>query len=60
VDDMEKLGVVEPTKIKLQAINSATDAAEMILRVDDVITSGKSKGPPTPPGGMGGMGGMDY
>jgi len=55
VDDMEKLGVVEPTKIKIQAITSATDAAEMILRVDDVITSGKSRAPPMPPGGMGGM-----
>jgi len=60
VDDMEKLGVVEPAKIKIQAINSATDAAEMILRVDDVITSGKSRSPQMPPGGMGGMGGMDY
>jgi thermosome len=58
VDDMKKHGVVEPTKIKIQAISSATDAAEMILRVDDVITSGKSKMPSMPPGG--GMGGMDY
>ncbi|MBN2095248.1 MAG: TCP-1/cpn60 chaperonin family protein, partial [Candidatus Aenigmarchaeota archaeon] len=58
VDDMEKLGVVEPTKIKLQAISSATDVAEMILRVDDIITAGKSRAPPMPPGGMGGMGGM--
>jgi len=53
VSDMQKLGVVEPTKIKVQAISSATEAAEMILRVDDVITAGKSnsKTPPTPPGG---------
>jgi hypothetical protein len=32
----------------------------MILRIDDVIASGKSRGPAGPPGGgMGGMGGMD-
>jgi hypothetical protein len=29
----------------------------MILRIDDVIASGKMKAPPTPPGGPGGMGG---
>lgn len=56
VDDMDKLGVVEPTKIKVQAISSATDVAEMILRIDDIITAGKSSMPPMPPGGMGGMG----
>jgi hypothetical protein len=33
----------------------------MILRIDDVIASGKSKGPSGPPGGgMGGMGGGDF
>ena len=58
IDDMEKLGVVEPTKIKFQAISSATDVAEMILRIDDVITAGKSTSTPTPPGG--GMGGGEY
>jgi len=32
----------------------------MIIRIDDVIASGKSSAPPGPPGG-GGMGGMgDY
>jgi hypothetical protein len=29
----------------------------MILKIDDIIASGKMKAPPTPPGGMGGMGG---
>jgi len=52
-------------KIKTQAIKSATEAAEMILRIDDVISASKLGGkggmPPMPPGGMGGMGGMpDY
>ncbi len=51
-------GIVEPLKIKTQAINSASEVAVMILRIDDVIAaSGKSgKGGGMPPGG--GMGGM--
>ncbi len=57
--DMWKLGVVESLKIKTQAVKSASEAAEMILRIDDVIASSKKGGmPPMPPGGgMGGMGG---
>jgi thermosome len=60
VQDMVKLGVIEPLKIKTQAIKSASEAAEMILRIDDVISasgSGGGKMPPMPPGGPGG--GMD-
>jgi archaeal chaperonin len=58
VTDMSKLDVVEPLAVKEQIIKSATEAASMILRIDDVIASSKSGGPPAPPGGMGGMGGM--
>ena len=58
VQDMSKVGVFEPVAVKKQIIKSATEAASMILKIDDVIASGKMKGPPTPPGGMGGMGGM--
>jgi len=60
ISDMHAKGVVEPLKIKTQAIKSASEAAEMILRIDDVITA-KSGGPmPGGPGGMpGGMGGED-
>ncbi|MFH0862064.1 MAG: thermosome subunit beta [Candidatus Altiarchaeota archaeon] len=63
VEDMWKKGVIEPLKIKTQAVQSASEAAEMILRIDDVIATKKSGGggmPPggMPPGGMGGMGGM--
>ncbi|HIE41075.1 MAG TPA: thermosome subunit [Candidatus Aenigmarchaeota archaeon] len=47
-NDMKKLGVVEPTKIKVQAISSAAEVAEMILRIDDVITAGKSSNSSTP------------
>ena len=57
VDDMMAIGVVEPTVVKIQAIKSSTEAASMILRIDDVIAGTKSAGPPggMPPGGMGGM-----
>jgi len=55
--NMWKLGVVEPLKVKTQAIQSASEAAIMLLRIDDVIAAGKSAAPPMPPGGMGGMGG---
>jgi archaeal chaperonin len=59
VQDMAKANVYEPLAVKRQIIKSATEAASMILKIDDVIASGKSKAPPMPPGGMpGGMGGM--
>ena len=68
VIDMENEGVVEPLEVKTQAIESATEAAVMILRIDDVIAAGDLKGgssddddddaPAGGPGGAGGMGGM--
>ena len=62
VGDMYKKSVVEPLAVKIQILRSATEAASMILRIDDVIASSKSKMPSGPPGGggggMGGMGGM--
>jgi thermosome len=54
IHDTIRAGVIEPLKIKLQAIKSAGEAAEMILRIDDMISSGRSSGgggPPMPPGG---------
>ena len=60
VADMFKQNVLEPLIVKEQIFKSATEAACMILRVDNVIASSKSKTPPMPPGaGAGGMGGMD-
>lgn len=61
--DMLAAGVVEPLRVKTQAIASAAEAAVMILRIDDVIASAKSAGPSPEEmaamgGGMGGMGGM--
>jgi len=49
-----KKGVIEPQKIKTQAIKSASEAVELILRIDDVIASSSKPGPG---GGMPGMGG---
>ncbi|MDI6721746.1 MAG: thermosome subunit beta, partial [Candidatus Aenigmarchaeota archaeon] len=62
VIDMKESGVIEPLKIKTQALKSAAEATEMILRIDDVITARSSGGgmpPGGPPGGMGDMGDMD-
>ena len=58
VNDLEAEEVFEPAAVKRQIIKSATEAASMILRIDDVIASSKMKTPPMPPGGAGGMGGM--
>ena len=58
VVDAWKKGVIEPLKIKTQAVSSASEVAVMILRIDDVIAgSGKSGGgmPQMPPGMGGGM-----
>ncbi|MDO8427821.1 MAG: thermosome subunit beta [Candidatus Diapherotrites archaeon] len=56
--DMLAEKVIEPMRVKRQAIVSATEVAEMILRIDDII-AGSSKNRGMPPGGMGGMpGGM--
>ncbi|MEM2110963.1 MAG: thermosome subunit beta [Candidatus Bathyarchaeia archaeon] len=58
VEDMEKLNIYEPLAVKKQIIKSATEAASMILKIDDVIAAGKTKMPKGPPGGYGGPGGM--
>jgi len=64
VKDMYQRQVFEPLAVKVQIIRSATEAASMILRIDDVIAAGKSKMPAGPPGGgaggMGGEGGGDF
>ncbi|MCW3976973.1 MAG: thermosome subunit beta [Candidatus Bathyarchaeota archaeon] len=57
VSNMKKAGIFEPLAVKKQIIKSTTEAATMILKIDDVIASGKMKTPPMPPGGgPGGMG----
>src|SRR5512145_139994 len=58
VADMYKQNILEPLAVKEQIVKSATGAATMILRINDVIASSKSNASAGPPGGMGGMGGM--
>jgi len=55
VMDAWREGVIEPLKIKTQAITSASEVANMILRIDDVIARGKDSGPGGMPPGMPGM-----
>ncbi len=69
VEDMKEAGVIEPLRVKIQALQSAGAASEMILRIDDMIAarnalnstgpdeSGNDNSgmPPMPGAGMGGM-----
>jgi chaperonin GroEL (HSP60 family) len=45
-EDMMKLNVLEPLRVKSQAINSAGEAAVLLLRIDDVVATKKSGGAP--------------
>jgi thermosome len=61
IEDTFEAGVVETARAKKQGISSASEAANLVLKIDDVIsagdlsTEGEEEGGP---GGMGGMGGM--
>jgi chaperonin GroEL (HSP60 family) len=58
IADMLKDDIIEPLRVKQQVVKSATEAASMLLRIDDVVSSkgAKESGPPGGPGGMpGGM-----
>ena len=68
--DMKEAGVIEPLRVKIQALQSAGEASEMILRIDDMIAarnalestgpdeSGNDASGMPPMPGAGGMGGM--
>jgi len=61
-NDMSKINVYEPLAVKRQVVMSASEAASMILKIDDVIAASKPKeggGPPRPPGGDEGPSDMD-
>ena len=59
VVNMYDLNILEPLRVKTQIIESATEVAAMILRIDDVIASKQGPAPGGAPGGMPpGMGGM--
>jgi len=51
--DMYKAGVIEPLRVKTQAIQSATEAASMLIRVDDMMVSQKPESKAGMPGPMG-------
>ena len=57
IADLSSRDIYEPLSVKNQIINSATEAACMILRIDNIISAGAPKGGAPPPGG-GGYGGM--
>ena len=57
VGNMKTSEIIEPLSVKNQIVSAATEAACMLLRIDDVIAVAKSAGGP-PGGDMGGMGGM--
>ena len=57
IEDTFKAGIIEPLKVKTQAISSASEVANMILRIDDVIAS---KGNSEKGRGMQGMPGMGF
>ncbi len=54
VADLKERGILEPLGVKVQVIKSASEAAGMILKIDDVIAAAKSS-----PGGQGGPKGKD-
>jgi thermosome len=65
VTDTAAKGIIEPLQMKIEAIQSATEAATLSLRIDDIISVGDLKGgdnnendPNNRPNGMDGMGGM--
>ena len=55
IANMKSSDIVEPLVVKTQVVSAASEAACMILRIDDVVATAKSAGPP--PGAEGGMGG---
>jgi thermosome len=57
IEDMVQNHVIEPLRVGTQEIKASTEAAVMILRIDDVIAA-KSFSPPAGGGGAGGPGGM--
>ena len=53
VTNMKSSDIIEPLAVKNQVISASSEAACMILRIDDVISVSKAAAPPG--GGEGGM-----
>ena len=64
IENTVDTGVVEPAHAKEQALSSATEAANLVLKIDDIVAAGDLSTESdddqggAPGGGMGGMGGM--
>jgi len=43
IDNMEELGVIEPLAVKINALKAGTEAATLILRIDDIIAASRIK-----------------
>ncbi len=43
IDDSRRMGVVEPLIVKTNALKAGTEAATMILRIDDIIAASRAK-----------------
>ncbi len=57
IADLAAKDIYDPLAVKEQVLNAATEAACMLLRIDDVISASKSTPSPKPGGHGGGMGG---
>jgi len=49
IDDMWERNVLEPMVVKQQIIKSGSEAASMVIRIDDIIAAGKPKEKPSAP-----------
>jgi chaperonin GroEL len=62
-EDLEKAGVIDPTKVERTALQNAASVASLLLTTEAMIAEKPAKKAPAVPGGMGGMddmGDMDY
>jgi chaperonin GroEL len=64
-ENLEKAGVIDPTKVVRIALQNAASVASLLITTEAMVTEKPEKKPPMPGGpgmggGMGGMGDMDY
>lgn len=62
VDDMMKVGIVDPAKVTRLALENAVSIASTLVTTEAIVVDKPEPKAPAIPagGGMGGMGGMDY
>jgi chaperonin GroEL len=64
VEDMMKIGIVDPLKVTRMALENAVSIASTLVTTEAIIVDKPEPKAPAAPGGMGGgmggMGGMDY